>query len=228
MADPISAVASYGPVIVQWVLLIFGGLLGLGAIWFTTFMFMRMKQYSKYKVLIFKRKYDEAGNEYPVFVGADKAAVKYDKKWKRWVFHMAANKIALGQEEGEDENRELSVPSIPSERGGEIVFVEKLGPRKFAVADPLMLEGKVKLKVSEADVAEALRTYDVNAKMFAQKRTDVWMLVSIVIVAGFILIMVALVLNKFEVLNEVSKRLETVAQLLQAGRQAAVPSGAPG
>ncbi len=207
------------------------GILFAAVLGWLLFRYIKIKRtYSKYTVLIHKRKKDEYGNEYPVFVGQDRGAILKDKKTKKWVFHLLKNNVDLGEEEADanlDENRQLDLPSIPSELGGEVVYLEKLGPKKFAVGDPVWFEGTVKVKVSEADMAEALRVYDVNARFFSKDNSQLISFIVYAVVAVLILILVATVLQKFEILVEVADKLDHAAQVLSGGKQVAVPSGAP-
>jgi hypothetical protein len=191
---------------------------------------MRAKQFKQYMVLIWKRKRDKEDNEFPIFVGIDKGAIIKDRKLKKRVLRLKRNNVHLGEEENleQDENRELDIPSIPSEKGGEIVFVEKLGPRKFALGRPFVIDGTVKIIVSEADCAEAIRGYDTNAKYYGGKEWTKWVgPITFAVFAILIIIMISVVLNKFEILDKVADKLVRTAEIMQAGRSSAVVSGAP-
>ena len=200
-----------------------------GIIVMVFYLWMKNKQYKKYKVLIYKRKRNQDGTKTLVFVGTDKAAIKYDRKLKRRYFHLKKNNVHLGEEETDDldENRELDVPSIPSESGGETVFLEKLGPKKFAFGDPNIIHGEVKVIVSEADSAEATRAYDINAKLAGK---DGWKWagpIAFAVFAVLIVVLIAVVLQKFEILQDVVTGLDKVSQTLMQGRSAAVPTNVP-
>ena len=166
---------------------------------------MKQKQYKKYKVHIYKRQKNKEGQEFMVFVGVDKGAILKDKKLKRWSLHLKKRNYYLGEEENAyfDENRNIEIPTIPSEEGGEILFVEKLGKRKYAIAEPFILEGGVVLRVTDADVADALRTFDLNAKYYGQE--DFWEkygnIISVSIIIVFCIIIFAIFMNKFETLT---------------------------
>lgn len=196
----------------------------IGVIW----LIMKKKLYQHYTVQIYKRKRDKEGNETLVFVGTDKAAIKLDKKTKKRFFHLRKYNVFLGEEESVnmDENRNLDIPSIPSEKGGEVVFLEKLGPRKFAIGTPFIVNGKIEIMVSEADVAEAIRSYDVNAKYYG--KAGFWekygSTISFVLLAVFIIILIAVVLNKMEVLT--SDGIKVVLE--NTGRGSVLPSSTPG
>lgn len=199
-----------------------------GAIVMVVWLFMKAKQYKHYTVHIYKRKRDKQGNETLVFVGVDKAAIKLDKKLKKRGLHLKRNNVVLGEEESVtfDENRNLDIPSIPSEQGGEIVFIEKLGPKKFAVGTPFIVNGKVEIMVSEADVAEAIRSFDTNAKYYG--KTSMWEkygpMISFSLLAIFIIILISVLMNRMEVLT--SDGIKVVIQ--ETGRNVAVASGVPG
>jgi len=192
------------------------------------YLYMKNKLYKNYTVFIYKRKKDKEGKETLVFSGTDKAAIIKDKKLKKRVFKLKKNNVHLGEEEGInfDENRNLDIPSIPSERGGEVVFLEKLGPKKFAIATPFLFEGNVQVVVTEADVAEAIRAYDINAKYFGGNEWSKWVgPIAFAVFAVLIIVLISVVLQKFDVLKEVGDKLVEAAQIINAGRTSAVPSG---
>lgn len=202
-------------------------LVGAAVIVGLVILFLKAKRYKHYTVLIFKRKRDKEGNETPVFVGTDKGAILTDKKLKKRVFRLKKNNVHLGEEEGInfDENRNLDIPSIPSEKGGEIVFVEKLGPKKFAVGNTFLLKGNIEIMVSEADVAEAIRAYDINAKYYGGKEWTKWIgPISFAVFAVLIIILFAVLMQKFEVMSTIADKLVQAAQIIQAGRGSAVPT----
>ena len=224
LGDVGALVAKFGNalVLVLITLIICGVTIGI------VFLIMRSKQFKKYKVLIFKRKKDSKGNETLVFCGIDKGAVWFDKKLKKRYFRLKENNICLGEEERVDfdENRELNVPSLPSEKGGELVFIEKLGPRKFAVGNPMLFDGTPKIIIAEADCAEAIRQYDLNAKYYGGKEWTKWIgPISFAVFAVLIVILISVVLNKFEVLSDVSDKLVRAAEVLSSGKSSAIPSG---
>lgn len=208
------------------VTLIWGGFAGVSI--GITIVLLKLKQYRHYLALIWKRKRDINGNEFPVFVEVDRGAIINDKKLKKRVFKLKRNNCHLGEEEGLtfDENRNLDIPSMPSEKGGEVVFLEKLGPKKFAFGKTFVVGGTVKIMVSEADCAEAIRTYDINAKYYGGKEWTKWIgPISFAVFAVLIIILIAVVLDKFKVLEIVSERLLEAAKVLQSGKTSAVASG---
>jgi len=193
-----------------------------------TVVLLKIKQYKHYKALIWKRKTDKDGNEFPVFVEMDGGAIIKDRKLKKRVFKLKKNNCHLGVEEGLnfDENRNLDIPSVPSERGGEVVFIEKLGPKKFAMGKAFVVDGTVKIMVSEADCAEAIRAYDINAKYYGGKEWTKWIgPISFAVFAILIIVLIIAFLQKIEVLDIFSQRMVEAARILQAGKSSAVPSG---
>ncbi len=213
----------YGSILIVVLMWLIGaaGIVGL------FYLYMKAKQYKHYTVHIYKRKRDKEGKETLVFVGADKGAVLMDKKLKKRVFKLKRNNVHLGEEEGLnfDENRNLDIPSIPSEKGGEVVFVEKLGPKKFAVGMSFLVDGNVEVMVSEADVAEAIRAYDINAKYYGGKEWTKWIgPISFAVFAVLIIILFAVLMQKFEVMSVIADRLVETAQILASGRSSAVPT----
>jgi len=190
---------------------------------------MRQKQYKRYKVMIYKRQKNKEGQEFMVFVGQDKAALKRDKKLKRINLHLLKRNVYLGEEENVlfDENRELDIPTIPSEEGGEIIFIERLGKRKYAIATPFIVEGDVKLIVSDADVADGIRNFDLNAKYYGQE--DFWgkygNIVSVSLVIVFGIIIFAIFMNNMTGLSET---LFKTAEIVANQKSSIIASGVPG
>lgn len=212
------------------IVMVLMGLLVLAFVAGIVWLWMQKKKYKHYKVLIWKRYKDKDGREIPVFVKWDKGAVTKDRKLKKWVFHLRGWNIDLGEEETKnyDENRELNLPSIPSENGGEVVFIEKLAPRKGAVGTPFLFEGNVKIIVSEADVAEAMRSFDINARSFGTKDNKLLAFTMYIILATLVLVMIIVILNKFEGITTASENLVVASQNFAAASSNAVPSTAPG
>jgi hypothetical protein len=192
---------------------------------------MDRKRYSKYRAFVYKRYVFREGKrvnladpananidttnleQHIVFCGWDKAAYIKRRKLKRWAFHLKKANVDLGMEEREDmdEDRELDVPTMPSETGNNIVFVEKLGPRKYALGRPYLFEGHVKIIISAADCADAINTYDLNAKTYGKQNTWIGPL-AFAVFAVLIIVLIAVVLNKFEVLKGVSDNLLKIAE----------------
>ena len=213
----------------KWIVISIGIIIVLGIWSGILYYFFNKKQYKHYRVFIYRRHKDKDDNEIPIFVGWDKAAIRKDKKLKRFVFHIKRLNLDMGEEELEsyDEDRTLDVPTIPSDKGGEIAFVEKLGPRKYAFGRALF-EGHLKVIVSSADLAEAMRAYDVNARTF---HSDKWKWAGPIIFAVFALLIIVLfwvLLQKFDVIRESMEiALEIAKTNAQAKAGAAVSSGAP-
>jgi len=202
---------------------------------FGVFLYRQKKKYSKYKIFIYRTyKNKDSGDEIPLFVGWDKAAIIKDKESKAWRFHVKKINYDLGMEEtgNLDEMRDLDIPSMPSDDGKQIVFIKQLGPRKYSVGKPIYFEGNPKVIVSAADVAEAIRSFDINARL-AGKDNKWWVGPTLLIICvAVIFILIAILINKFEVLLQVAESLEKVSKTMEtaAGQlvsQSAVPSGAP-
>lgn len=191
------------------------------------YFYMQNKRYKRYKAFIFKRKHNKDGTKTLVFVEMDAGGILLDRKIKKRFFKLKKNKVHLGEEETEDldENREMDIPSIPSETGGELVFIEKLGPKKFAFADPNIVEGEVKVFVSEADCAEAIRSYDINAKYYGGKDWHKWVgPIAFAVFAVLIIVMIAVVLQRMEMFT--SEGIRVIVE--SPGTIAAMPSNVPG
>lgn len=178
---------------------------------------MRSRLYKKYKVLIFKRKITKDGSEQIVFVGQDKAAIRFDRKLKQRFLHVAKINTRM------DNN----VPSMPSERGGELVIIEKVGPKTYAYGTPDILQGELVVNVSEADSTEAIRAYDINAKHFGSDKWKWAGPIAFGVFAILIIVLIAVVLQKFEILADVSDKLVRAAEIMSAGKSSAVLSNVP-
>jgi hypothetical protein len=175
-----------------------------------------------YKIFVFKR--NKEGNI--VYVGMAKGAVKRNKL-KKYVLHVKPYNVELG--ETKDNQDELDLPAIPNESaGGEVLFLEKLGKRKYNILRPISLGEQIKAQVTEEDIAEAVRTYDINAKYYTAQDWKMWIAPAIfIIMAVLIVIMLAIVMSHFDVLKEVSANLIEVARTIKQGAigNSGVPAG---
>ena len=211
------------------VALIVGGVVILGIITIITYFVMKNKAYDKHKVIVWKRYKTQDGKEIPTIVDRnEKGMIKYDKKLKRRFFHLKNANCHMGEEETKsyDEIRDLDIPSIPCEKGGRVVFVEKLGVKKYAFGETFIIAGHPVVIISAADCAEAMRSFDNNAKTFGKKPNQVLAFTLYVILAAMILVMIIVVLQKFELIAEAADKFAIGAQAMRTG--AAVPSGVPG
>jgi len=199
-----------------------------GLIGYAVYLRKKNKLYNKYKVIVWKRHKTNDG-EMPILEDLyERGAIRKDKAMNKWSFHLKNANLDLGEEEMDnfDENRLLDIPSVPYSKGGDIVFIEKLGNHKYAFGEPFILEGKVHIKVSEADLAEAKRSYALFVKTFGKKESPLVAFLIYVTFAVLILVLIFVVLNKFEVIVEASKNFMAAADTLRGG--SAMPSGAPG
>jgi hypothetical protein len=148
---------------------------------------------------------------------------------KKWYFKLRRSKAFLGEEElkSYDDDRDLDVPHIADNAGGYVVFVRRLGVRKYGFGKPVTFEGQVKVIVSNADVAEATRSYDMNAKVFGKKDNMMWVVGGYIVICLLILILMIVLVNKFDVMKEISANFAQGAANLAQAKQAAIPSGAP-
>ena len=187
--------------------------------------------YNNHRVIVWRRHKDKEGSEVPIIVDlAEKGLIKYDKKLKKWSFHLKNANIHLGEEESKtyDENRDLDIPSIPYEKGRKVCFVEKIGNRKYAFGEPFILEGKVRIIVSEADVAEGIRSFDMNAKTFGKKKNELLAFTLYVIFATLILVMIIVILQRFESIASAAESFAEGAKAAAAAKGATIASGVPG
>lgn len=185
------------------------------------------KAYGKHKIIVWKRHKDQHGNEIPILVDTkERGRLRYDKKLKKWTFHLKNANAYIGEEESVnyDENRELDLPSVPYENGGKVIFIEKLGPRKYAVGKPFVINGTVEIRVSDADIAEAIRSYDMNVKTFGKQKNELIAFMLYMGLAILALIMIIVILNKFEGITKAAEMLQGIG----AAPSQTVLSGAPG
>jgi len=188
------------------------------------------KSYQKYKILVWQRFKDKDGNEIPTIVKWDKGRIMYDKKLKKWKFHIKGLDVDIGEEElkSNDEDRDLDIPKIPYENGGYVVFVERLGIRKYAIGQPFIISGNVNVIVSQADISEGIRCYDLHTRTFGKKENALMVFGIYVTFAALILIMIIVILNKFEMIKEAASMLNGATANLAAAKGTVVPSIAPG
>jgi len=191
------------------------------------------KRDANYKdmVVIWRRNQEkqEGKKDMPIIVGIDRGAVLYDKKIKQWTYHIKKWNINLGMEEGKgggttqiDEDRDLDIPSIPWEGGRNCVFVEQLGSRKAAIAKPFLFSGEVKVIVSQADVAEAKRAFELAVKTFGKKPNMMLQMLPFIIACVLTLVLLIVLIQKFEILKDVALALKDAATIIKGGGAIAV------
>jgi len=224
MVDFITMAAQAGGALMMVLIALFF----IGAIVLIYITLKKRKIYSKYKVIVWKRYKNKEGQTISILEDKDeKGGVIKDKKMNKWVFHLKNANLDLGEEElrNFDENRTLDIPSLPYSKGGEVVFVEKVGNKKYAFGQPFVINGNVEIQVSEADLAEAKRSYALFVKTFGKKQNPLWAFGMYVIFAVLILVLIFVVLNKFELIVEASRNFASGAEAV--GKGSAVPSGVP-
>lgn len=205
--------------------LIMGAVIGL-AFW----MFQQRKKWKKFKVIIWKRYKTHDGRTIPMVVDINEnGMVKKDKKLNKWVFHLRKNNLDLGEEElaNYDEDRELDIESVPYAEGGEVVFVEQLAKRKFGIGKPFVIDGNVKITVTSADLAEAMRSYDMNARAFGRKDHTLLAFAMYMVFAILVLVLIVVVLNKLEALQQFGDAWIEGAKII-GSQGSSVASSAPG
>jgi hypothetical protein len=212
MVDLGTTLGSVGWKVGYWAIIIVGGLVFLGFVTLVTWLYFNAKAYKRFKVLIFKR--NKEGSI--TFCGIAKGRIKKNKL-KKYVLHIKPYNIELG--ETKDNADELDIPSIPNEQsGGEVIFLEKLGKRKYTLVKPIDLGTRLTAQVMEEDIAEAVRIYDINAKYYTSQDWKAWIAPTVfIIMAVLIVIMIAILINKFEVLREVSANLVEAAKIVKEG-----------
>jgi len=209
------------------VIVVVGALL-TGAAILLTIVWKKRQIYDQYDVMIWERFRDKKGNEIPTICGFDKGGVIKDKKLDKWVFHLKKTNLDMGEEELKnfDENRDLDIPSIPGAKGKRVVFIEKLGNRKYGFGK-VEIEGSPKIIVSEADLAEAKRSYELFVKSFSKKTNPMWAMMFYFGIAALTLVMIIVILQKFELIVEAAEYFQQGSQAM-ATKGAAVASNAPG
>lgn len=228
-----STVSTIMPIVVKfgvWIALGLVLLIVIGVIGLIAYFYNQNKSYSKHKVIVYERIRDDKGNIMPVILDRnEKGRIWYDKKMKKYFFELKNLKVKMGEEElkSYDEDRDLDVPHISYGSGGDICFVERLGVKKYAFGKAFAFEGDVKVIVSNADVAEAIRAYDMNAKTFGKKENQFWAFAFYMIIAVLVLILIIVILNKFDTLKEVASQFNAGANTMLQVKQAGVVSNAP-
>jgi hypothetical protein len=232
MADMInwSAIQSTATNVGVVIMLVLIGIIILAIVGFSVYFYQLNKAYKKYKVVIFRRYKDNNGNEIPAYVGEDKGRWMYDKKLKKVKFHLKIRNIDMGESEKQeyDSDRDLDIPKIPNESGGYVVFIEQVGIKRYAFAAPFVINGNVQIKVTEADVAEAIRTFDLHTRTFGKKQNELLVLGFYFGIAALTLVLIIIVINKFDMIVTAAETLKSASQNMAASGGNVIPSNAPG
>lgn len=232
MADMInwSAIQSTATNVGVIIMIVLIGLIFIAIVGFSVYFYQLNKSYKKYKVIIFRRYKDSNGNEIPAYVGEDKGRWLYDKKLKKVKFHLKQRNIDLGESEKAtyDSDRDLDIPKIPNEQGGYVVFIEQVGIKKYAFGEPFIIEGSIKIKVTEADVAEAIRTYDLHTRTFGKKQNELLVLGFYFGIAALTLVLIIIILNKFDMIVTAAETLKGASANMAQASGNVVASSAPG
>jgi hypothetical protein len=221
------------PIVIKfgtWVAFFIIGAIILGIIWGAAYLYGKNKSYTK-RVVVYERAKDEKGNEFPIIVSlAERGRIWYDKKMKKTYFELKNAKVRMGEEELKtyDEDRDLDVPHTTYAKGGEVIFVEKLGVKKYAFGKAFIITGKVEIRVSQADIAEGIRAYDMNAKTFGKKDNQIWAFAVYALVCVLILVLMIVYLNKMDGINKAAELFNNGAQAMLQAKQSTIPGVAPG
>jgi hypothetical protein len=197
-------------------------------------LFMYNKQFSKTKVIVYKEYEDTNGNKVPIILDLkETGGIIKDKKLKKFVFHLRRRNIHMGESEsGQDGVNEatgqLNIPTIPCEGGKDVLFVQQIGMKKYAFGRPFLVDSsQLKIKVTDADMAESIRGYDMNAKAFSKKDNPLLMVGMVAIVAVVIMIMIIFTLSKFDLIVTASNNFRDGQVAYAAVKGATIASGAP-
>lgn len=197
-------------------------------------LFMYNKQFSKTRVIVYKEYTDTNGNKVPIILDLkETGGIIKDKKLKKFVFHLRKRNIHMGESESNQQNvdqetGELLIPTIPLEGGKDIVFVQQLGMKKYAFGKPFLVDSsQLRIKVTDADMAEAIRGYDMNAKAYGKKDNPLLAIGMVAIVAVVIMIMIIFTISKFDLIVQASSNLKDAMVANAAAKGAAIASGAP-
>lgn len=217
----------------SWAMLLLGVVVIGGAIIAIAWYREQQKQYGKYKVIVWEQYKNKMGNEIPVFVDiSEKGKIFFDKKLKRYFFHLKNANCHLGEKEGKEKQSELDISHVPYQKGGEVVFVQKLDHKKYAIGEPMVVDGKIEVKVTQADLAESTRSYDLNLKTYGKKPNEIWAFALYIGLAVIAMVLVYIVFQKVDVLqkvveasNEQTRMMMEITKVLKGG---AVSSTVPG
>jgi len=178
-------------------------------------LFMYNKQFSKTRVIVYKEYVDTNGNRVPIILDLkETGGIIKDRKLKKFVFHMRKRNIYMGESEhGQDGVNEatgqLNIPTIPLEGGKDVIFVQQVGMKKYAFGKPFLVDSsQLKIKVTDADMAESIRGYDMNAKAYSKKDNPLLMIGTVAICAVVIMIMIIFTLSKFDLIAQAASQFK--------------------
>ena len=176
----------------------------------------------KYTIVVIKRvksKFkDEVGVEHAttslVWVGLDKGAILKDRKTKKVFLVLKKANFRM----------EPEFETIPKESGGQAIFVEKVGYKQYVYLKPVSVEGDINFSITREDVADAMVSFDRNAALYKPGISQWLPIIGIGIFGVIVIVLIAMILNKFDILAEVASKLEGTAKIIAEAKQSAVSS----
>jgi len=188
------------------------------------------KNFAKYAIHIYRRRKIKNGVENLFFVGTDKGGIIKDKKNKKTFFRMLKNKFNL--EPGTNKDGEFDILAIPNLKGGELIIMEEVSPKRFVFLDPIEIDGNIKLNVLPEDTAEAMREFDMNVRLSTNKNKELIVALSIIGVTGMVLVILLFSMSKqliefAKVMQEIAPIMQQTAANLAAAKSNVIASGVP-
>lgn len=118
---------------------------------------------------------------------------------------------------------------ISNDKKGRSVFLYQFGEGNYTFALPKIDDTNLNISVGQEDLTGAIRDYDRFTNIFSQQT---WIekalpLLVILVTAFAIIVMLAILFQKFEVLQGVASSLQETARIIAQAKQAGVASAAP-
>lgn len=146
-----------------------------------------------------------------VVVGEDKAGIFVDNKTGNKRFFLQKGNVGLTPDK---------VPWIPSVHGSKVVFLLKVGLKNYRFIDmKFATQGQFTITVGEEDVNWGINAYERAKKLFASTLLQqILPYIGVLIMGIVIVIMLVVIVNKFEVLKELAAQLQKVAETIVQAR----------
>jgi len=215
---------------IPWLIVIaqtIGGLVLVSSMGFVTLLIKKNKQFKDTVIIVRRLKPNAVGvsglekdEDVPFIVeNITKGGTFNDKKLKKKVYKIK------GYSANFDPNYEEFVPKNGS---GDLIFYERVSDKSFVPLKPELIGKKIGMTVTSEDISWGINEFNANVRMAGKGFWEQWGgMISIAIMFVVAISIIALLLNKFEVLSDVSNSLERVATTLAQAKTNTVVSAAP-
>ena len=193
--------------IMLFVMLIIGAILAF-AVW----MYLRYKQYTEFKCIIYER--DGFGQ---LKQTEDAAGIFVDKKTNNKRLYLKKGQVGLNPD---------AVPYVATAKGKKIIYFLKTGLKNYHFINLNIEDTNIHISVGEEDVNWAINSYERQKKMFSQSMLMQLLPFMALAFTGIIILIIFIYFFKeFKVLGLVAEQMKETATILMQGQGTTVITG---